>query len=330
MEMHPTILTTWSFGPVGNEPAMAILNAGGSALDAAVAGATAVENDPTINSVGVGGLPDANGHVSLDGCVMTDPNRCGSVACIRHFANPCAIARSVMEKTIHIMLVGDGAEEFADREGYTRQELLTPHARAEWEKWSADPRNLDRTKYRGWIPPVNVEEIARKGGTAVRSGDGPAGSHDTVSILVIDNHNQLAGVCSTSGMAFKLPGRIGDSPIIGHGLYVDQQAGAAAATGNGELVMGTCGSFLAVELMRQGASPLDAILECLRRITRRFELGPDHQVAMIAMAAPPREGKEWGGWASAAIRPGFRHTITDSGGTRVEEPTRVLIPESLA
>ncbi len=343
----PAILSTWSFGPVGNEPGMAILNAGGSALDAAIAAATAIENDPTINSVGIGGLPDADGRVSLDGCVMTDPDRCGSVAVLRRHANPCEIARRVMDKTIYVMLAGEGADAFADREGFPSCDLLTPFAKSEWEKWAHDPKNIDRLKYQGWIPPQNVEEIARStsratgspalrgqpvraatdaSGHTVRGGDGPSGSHDTVSILAIDADNQLAGVCSTSGMAFKVPGRIGDSPIIGHGLYVDQQAGGAAATGNGELVMGTCGSFLAVELMRRGATPLDALIDCLHRITQRFTLGPDHQVAMIAMAAPPREGKEWGGWATAAIRPGFRHTITDAGGTRVEEPTRVLMP----
>jgi isoaspartyl peptidase/L-asparaginase-like protein (Ntn-hydrolase superfamily) len=321
----PAILSTWSFGPVGNEPGMALLKQGGDALDAAILAATVIENDPSINSVGVGGLPDASGRVSLDGCVMTDPNRCGSVACLRRFANPCAIARRVMEKTIHVMLAGEGADDFAQREGFTPTELLTEHAREEWQKWSSDPKNIDRVKYQGWIPPLNVEEKAKSGGS-IRGGDGPAGSHDTVSILTIDQRGQLAGACSTSGMAFKVPGRVGDSPIIGHGLYVDQSAGAAAATGNGELVMGTCGSFLAVELMRRGATPLDAMIEVLTRITKQFTLGPDHQVAMLAMAAAPKPGKQWGGWASAAIRPGFRHTITDGSGTRVEEPTRILIP----
>jgi len=311
--MPPVILSTWSFGPVANEPGMAILRAGGSALDAVVAGATAVENDPTIQSVGIGGLPDADGHVSLDGCVMTDPDRCGSVACLRRHANPCAIARRVMEKTIHVMLAGEGADAFAEREGFPRRELLTPEAKAEWEKWAAG--RVDRAKYQGWVPPQNVEETARSG---------PKASHDTVSILALDQHNTLAGACSTSGMAFKVPGRIGDSPIIGHGLYVDQRAGAAAATGNGELVIGVCGSFLAVELMRGGATPLDAITEVLRRICERFTLGPDHQVAMIAMAAPPAKGRQWGGWASAAIRSGFLHTITDEACTRVEDAQRVV------
>lgn len=318
------MLTTWSFGPIANAPGMAILNAGGDALDAVIAAATAVEDDLTVNSVGAGGLPDASGRVSLDGCVMTNPDRCGSVAFVRNYAHVCAIARRVMERTIHVMLVGDGAEEFAAREGFARRELLTAYAREEWEKWQRDPRNLDREHYRGCIPPVNVEEVARSmsggdgGRTRVRSGDGPDASHDTVSIIARDQRGKLAGACSTSGMAFKVPGRVGDSPIIGHGLYVDQDAGAAAATGNGELVMGTCGSFLAVELMRRGASPMDAAVEALERIVKRFTLGPDHQVGMIAMG---RDGR----WASAAIRPGFSHTISDDRGTRVEEGQRVVV-----
>ncbi|MBX3406132.1 MAG: isoaspartyl peptidase/L-asparaginase [Phycisphaeraceae bacterium] len=327
--MQPIVLSTWSFGPVANNPAWEVLvrrgdegGGGGGVLDAVIAGATAVENDPTINSVGIGGLPDASGRVSLDGCVMENPDRAGAVACLRRFANPCAIARRVMEKTIHIMLVGEDADRFAEREGFApigEKGLLTDYARGEWEKWISDPRHLDRDKYRGWIPPLNIEEKARSG---------PDQSHDTVCVLGMDGRGRLAGACSTSGMAFKVPGRVGDSPIIGHGLYVDQEAGAAAATGNGELVMGTCGSFLAVEMMRRGAMPIDAATEALTRITKRFKLGPDHQVAMIVMASAKGaggHGREWGGWASAAIRPGFQHTITDAGGTRVEPAQRVLM-----
>lgn len=326
--MHPVILSTWSFGPVGNVPAMVELQHGASALDAAVVCATAIEDDPGINSVGVGGLPDADGHVSLDACVMTDPSRCGSVAFIRRFANPAQIARRVMERTIHVMLVGEGAEQFALREGFTPRELLTDHARAEWERWQSDPRTIDRDKYKGWIPPLNVEEIARSGARARPAAPSPDAhlSHDTVSILAVDQHRRLAGVCTTSGMAFKVPGRVGDSPIIGHGLYVDQEAGGAAATGNGELVMGTCASFLAVERMRAGATPLEAIIEALSRIRRRFDIHPDHQVAMIAMAPAPTGDEPWRGWASAALKPGFHHTISDVRGTRVEDPLHVLMP----
>lgn len=325
--MHPVMLSTWSFAPVGNEPAMAAMKAGASALDAVELAARAIEDDPSINSVGVGGLPDASGRVSLDGCIMTNPDRCGSVACLRRYANPVSIARRVMEKTIHVMLVGEGAEEFASREGFTPRELLTDHARKEWETWRSDPRHLDRERYKGWIPPLNVEETARAGGSVTgRRYHDASWSHDTVSILAIDGRGQFAGACSTSGMAFKVPGRVGDSPIIGHGLYVDQRVGGAAATGNGELVMGTCGSFLAVELMRRGASPLDAACEALGRIKDRFNLHPDHQVAMIVMAAAtPHAPDRWPGWATVALKPGFHHTISDHEGTRVEPPTRVLV-----
>lgn len=316
--MHPLVLSTWSFGPIANRAAMAELDRSDpqpTALDAVVAAATAVENDPTINSVGVGGIPDADGHVSLDGCVMTDPDRCGSVACIRRFANPVAIARRVMERTIHVMLVGDGAEAFAAREGFQPATLLTDAAKAEWLKWRSNPHTHDRDRDRGWIPPTNVEE--RTSGAATPEPY----THDTVSILARDGEGRLAGACSTSGMAFKVPGRVGDSPIIGHGLYVDQHAGAAAATGTGELIMGVCGSFLAVELMRQGRDPLEAITEVLRRITKQWgpRLLPEYQVAMIAMTPDGR-------WASAALRPGFNYTITDARGTGVE-PGQTIFDE---
>jgi isoaspartyl peptidase/L-asparaginase-like protein (Ntn-hydrolase superfamily) len=317
--MSETILSTWSFGPVANAAALAELARGGTALDAAVAAAGAVELDPSVNSVGVGGIPDADGQVSLDACVMTDPARCGSVAFVRKYPNPAAIARRVMEKTIHVMLVGEGAEQFAAREGFEAAPLLTGEAIGEWAKWRSAPATLDRARYRGWLPPVNVEEseMGRAGGPGGSARRGEMSSHDTVSILVRDEAGRLAGVCTTSGMAFKVPGRVGDSPIIGHGLYVDQRAGAAAATGTGELVMGVCGSFLAVELMRGGVSVRQAIEGVLRRIEASYTLEPEHQVALIAMAPD-------GTWASGALRGGFVHCVSDGAGTRVEPAQAVL------
>lgn len=310
----PLMLSTWSFGPIANNAGTPVMQRGGSALDAVVAAATAVEDDKSVRSVGVGGVPDADGQVSLDGCVMTNPDRCGSVAYVRRYPNPVAIARRVMEKTIHVMLVGSGAEQFASREGFQPRPLLTGEAIEQWEKWRGDPGSLDREQYRGWLPPINVEEEQRGGG---RLHPEPQ-SHDTVGILARDGTGKLAGACSTSGMAFKVPGRVGDSPIIGHGLYVDQEAGAAAATGTGELVMGVSGSFLAVELMRSGKDPIEAILAVLERISSRFRLHNDHQVAMIAIRPD-------GDWASAALRPGFSHTITDEEGTRVEHAQHVML-----
>ncbi|MEC9373125.1 MAG: isoaspartyl peptidase/L-asparaginase [Planctomycetota bacterium] len=322
--MHPFLLTTWSFGPVGNDAAFPILIEGGAALDAVVAAATVFEDDPTIDSVGVGGLPDADGEVSLDGAIMTDPRRCGAVCIIRHYPNPVQIARRVMEKTIHISLCGAGAEEFALREGFERRPLLTDKSRGVWEDWRRDPRNIDRDRFRGWLPPINKEEMEGIDATRIRASDvagptgGPHGSHDTVSIIGRDSDGKLAVACSTSGMAFKVPGRVGDSPIIGQGLYCDQKAGAAAATGTGELISGVCGSFLVVEHMRNGASPHDAIKRTLERIAESYKLVHEHQVAFIA-AAPSGE------WASGSLRPGFHHTITDENGTRVENPHFVLM-----
>jgi isoaspartyl peptidase/L-asparaginase-like protein (Ntn-hydrolase superfamily) len=313
--MPELLLSTWSFGAIANAAAIPALAAGGSALDAVVAGATAVEADERVDSVGVGGTPDADGDVSLDACVMTDPEHCGSVACVRGYANPTALARRVMEKTIHVLLVGDGAEKFAAREGFTRRSLLTDAARARWTKWRDELGRAGRSPYEGWVPPRHVEPA----GTQSYPEKSPR-SHDTIGLLARDRRGQLAGACSSSGMAFKVPGRVGDSPIIGHGLYVDQRAGAAVATGNGELIMGACGSFLAVELMRQGWSPQAACVEVVRRIAARKDILPDHHVAVIAIASAAAGG----GWASVALRPGFVHVVSDAAGTRVEPPHAVL------
>jgi L-asparaginase/N4-(beta-N-acetylglucosaminyl)-L-asparaginase len=314
--MSELVLSTWSFGPIGCEAGWQVLRAGGTALDAVVTGATAVEDDETVDCVGVGGTPDADGQVTLDACVMTNPDRCGAVACLRSYPHATAIARRIMERTIHFMLVGEGAEKFAAREGFQPRPLLTEQARARWLAWRSALGSNSGAAYRGWIPPRNVEEAGRR----APHEDMPSG-HDTVSLLARDRNGQLAGACSTSGMAFKVPGRVGDSPIIGHGVYVDQHAGAAAATGNGELIMGICGSFLVVELMRQGADPQVACAEALRRIADRFSLLPDHQVAFIAIAPQSRGGR----WASAALRPGFVHVVSDAGRTRVQPPHVVLL-----
>lgn len=309
-----TLLSTWSFGQVAARAAFPALAAGGSALDAVVAGASAVELDPTVDSVGVGGLPDASGRLSLDASVMTDPDRAGSVCFVRGFAHPTKIARDVMERTIHVMLAGDGAEAFARRLGHAErdQDALTDHARRLYLQWRDAHSEADAGGREGYTPPMNVEERYRRDSAADGSRAGePLPGHDTISLLARDRAGRLAGACTTSGLAFKLPGRVGDSPIIGHGLYVDQRAGAAAGTGTGELIMGVCGSFLIVEFMRQGLDPRAAIRRTLERIAERFTLHPDHQAGFIAMAPDGR-------WASGALRPGFTHCISDEKGTRLE------------
>jgi isoaspartyl peptidase/L-asparaginase-like protein (Ntn-hydrolase superfamily) len=320
MNTVPQILSTWSFGAVANDAAWPILSRGGSALDAAVEGATAVENDPSVDSVGVGGFPDADGRVSLDACVMENPDRCGSACFVRSYANVAKIARAVMDKTIHVMLAGDGVEKFAASQGFVKHptDLLTESAKQAWKQWRAEHDRAGvglRSGKLGVLPAMNVEERYKH---ARGVGATPGVGHDTVCVLARDTHGKLAGVCTTSGLGFKIPGRVGDSPIIGHGLYVDNEVGGASATGNGELVMGVCGSFLAVELMRQGREPIEAITEVLTRISKRYAIASEQQVAMIVM-------RRDGAWASAALRDGFAHCYRDGSGSQLAPAQRVLL-----
>jgi len=303
---HPIILSTWSFGRTANAAAWPILSAGGSALDAVEQACIAVEDDPAIDSVGRGGLPDASGVVSLDGCIMLSPRQCAGVCFVRRYGNPVSIARRVMERTHHLLLAGEGAEEFAQAQGFMPMELLTDEAREVWHKWRTDPAQLKGERYRGWLPPRNVEEkrgLSNLDRAAAADEALPHNrTHDTIGVLAIDARGTMAGACSTSGMAFKVPGRVGDSPIIGHGLYVDPAAGAAVATGTGELLMRTCGCFLAVELMRSGCSPPAAAAQTIERIADSCEILDDHQVGLITLAPT-------GEWSAAALRPGFRVAV---------------------
>ncbi|MDG2423436.1 MAG: N(4)-(beta-N-acetylglucosaminyl)-L-asparaginase [Phycisphaerales bacterium] len=312
----PFLLSTWSFGQRANEAAWPALAAGGSAMEAVEAVSVFCEDDPEIDSVGYGGLPDRDGEMSLDGCIMASPQQCGSVCALRRHRHPVTIARLVMEHTPHIMLAGSGADEFADAHGQPVEELLSPRAREAWLKWKAEHPDQARG-----IRPFDRD----RGGQLFAAGSNDEArwkdKHDTIGVLAIDERGKLAGACSTSGMPWKVPGRVGDSPIIGHGLYVDPDGGAAVATGTGELVMAICGSFLAVEMMRGGGMPRDAIMEVLNRIARRDDLASEHQLAIIALRPD-------GHWASGALRPGFRLAASDAGGHQLLEPEMVLFPES--
>ena len=297
----------------GGRDAWPGLVAGGSALDAVCTVADVAERDESIDSVGRGGLPDASGRMTLDACIMLGPAQCGAVAGVSRHLPVTRMARAVMERTPHVMIVGEGADAFADSVGIAPGELLSDGARAAWEEWKSGRRKgHDDGVDRGAHRPLD-----RGGGAGALFGERRWTDHDTVGVIARDARGSIAGACSTSGLPFKLPGRVGDSPIPGHGLYVDPEAGAATATGAGELVMGVCGSFLAVECMRRGASPAEALVEVLRRIERSRELQPSHQVAMIALSAT-------GAWASAALREGFLVAVTDASGTRTEPPTVTL------
>ena len=236
----PIFIATWPFGLAACERSRSELGSSGSILNAVERGINLTELDETVDSVGVGGAPNADGVVQLDASFMDGLHqRAGSVAGLEGYPNPISVARRVMEATKHVMLVGQDAAKFAKQQKFVQRELLTATSRERWEKWKA----------------------AQKAGTSAVEK-----SHDTIALLGLGADGHLCGGCSTSGLAFKLPGRVGDSPLIGSGLYVDGEIGAAGATGVGENVLRYCASFLIVEFMRQGKSPTDACEAAIRRI----------------------------------------------------------------
>jgi len=303
--MTPLILSTWHFGRIANAAGWRILNAGGSALDAVEAACAAVEEDPEVTSVGYGGFPDASGEVTLDAVIMAEPGRCGAVACLRGFVPAISVARRVMEKTPHLLLVGPKAEEFAAREGFPRRELLTDRARTAWEEWKRQQ--------------AAQRQASDQKSSVLANGD-QAADHDTIGVLACDQAGVLAGACSTSGLAFKLPGRVGDSPIVGHGLYVDPDVGAAMGTGHGELIMRVCGTFLIVEEMRRGQTPQVAICNALQRIVHVASPLPKQQAAFIAL-------RKDGVWAAGALRPGFQVAVRSFTEDDLLNPQIVLSTE---
>lgn len=290
----PIVLSTWNFGLKANEEAWKILAKGGKALDAVEKGVRVVEDDPNERSVGYGGRPDRDGRVTLDACIMDENYNIGSVACLEDIKNPISVARAVMEKTPHVMLVGDGALQFAVSQGFKKQNLLTPESEKEWKDW------LKESKYK---PIVNIE------------------NHDTIGMIALDEKGNLSGACTTSGMAFKMHGRVGDSPIIGAGLFVDNEVGAATATGHGEEVIRMVGTHLVVELMRQGKNPQQACKEAVERIVKitksRNKNLKDIQVGFIAL-------NKKGEYGAYCIQDGFNFAVYDQKGNRLEKPEFAL------
>lgn len=251
----PIAICTWAFTKA-NEVAGAALSKGKSALDAAIEGVAVEEENIKNTTVGKGGAPDREGNVTLDACVMAPNGDCGAVVCVENITHVAALARKVMEDTPHVMLAGEGAEEFAYTHGFKKETLLTEASKKAWEEW------LETSEYK---PIINIE------------------NHDTIGMLTLDAEGDIAGACTTSGLSYKMKGRVGDSPIIGSGLFVDNEIGGAAATGMGEEIMKTVGSFLIVELMRNGMSPQKACEEAVRRIVTKNKKYKDFQIAYIAI-----------------------------------------------
>jgi N4-(beta-N-acetylglucosaminyl)-L-asparaginase len=296
---RPLVVSTWDFGIAANKAAWAVLSAGGRSLDAVEAGARIPEADLTNHTVGRAGYPDRDGHVTLDASIMDEFGNCGAVAALENIAHPVSVARRVMEKTPHVLLVGEGATQFAVEQGFIREELLTAESRQAWQKWRQSASGYNP------IPNRENEESGRRPPHAGHIPGGP-GNHDTIGMLAIDQHGNLAGACTTSGMAWKMRGRVGDSPIIGAGLYVDNNIGAATSTGVGEEVIRNAGSFLVVELMRQGHSPVAACREAVRRILQRTSnRDKDFQVGFLAIS----KSAQIGAWA---VQKGFTYAVCDA------------------
>ena len=265
-------ISTWKTTEA-NLKAGLLLDKGIDGLTAAVEGVAVEEENPKNTTVGFGGAPDRTGKVTLDACVMNHLGDCGAVVAVENIVNVARLAKDVMEKTPHVMLAGKGAQDFAISEGYKQTDLLTEKSKEDWKKW------LESEEYK---PIINIE------------------NHDTIGMLCLDKNNNISGACTTSGLAYKMRGRVGDSPIIGSGLFIDNKIGGAVATGLGEEVVKTVGSFLVVELMRQGKSPQEACETAVKRIVSSNSQENKFQVAYIAI-------NKNGDVGSYSIEPGFTY-----------------------
>lgn len=301
---HPILLSTWSFGKDANDVAWPVLLDTG-ALDAVEAACRHAEDDLANHTVGVGGYPDHSGRVSLDASIMLAPARSGAVCGVRDHAAAISIARAVLEDTPYRLLCGPDADAFAETVGIPRADLLTEAAGRAWKTW------IDQG--RPHYPLANLEDRIRQRATDPIDET----HHDTIGVLALDAGGTLAGGCTTSGLAFKLAGRVGDSPLIGHGVYVDPGVGACVCTGRGELISGICAAFLAVESLRNGRSLHDAIRLVLDRAASVYDLGPDDQAALLLL-------DPGGSVCAGALLDGFRYAVRNADRDELLEPDIVL------
>ena len=280
------VISTWSHGIKANDEAWKVLSDGGKSIDAVEAGVRITEADITNRSVGIGGRPDREGHVTLDACIMDENSKCGSVACLEGIKHPISVARAVMDKTPHVMLVGEGARDFAIEQGFEKCKTPIKEVKKDWKEWKKENKELLRK------PRINHE------------------NHDTIGMLALDEFGNISGSCTTSGWAYKMHGRVGDSPIIGAGLFIDNEIGGACATGMGEAIIRIAGSHTVVELMRQGKSPQDACRLAVERIISKHDDLTGLQCGFIAMDVYGRVG-------SYSVYSGFNYAFQKEDGKNV-------------
>ena len=284
--MEPIVISTWEHGIAANNNAWKVLNNNGRAFDAVEQGVRTTESDMTNRSVGIAGRPDRDGHVTLDACIMDEKSKCGSVAYLEGIKHPISVARAVMENTPHVMLVGKGAKQFALDYGFKNIKSPIKEVKQDWKGWKKE------NKHKFEKPVINSE------------------NHDTIGMLALDVNGNLSGACTTSGWAYKTPGRVGDSPIIGAGLFVDNEVGAACATGLGEAVIRIAGSHTVVELMRQGYSPEESCKMAVERIIAKHEDMTGIQCGFIAL-------DKFGNYGGYSVYNGFNYALTSSSGSKL-------------
>ena len=274
-DVKPIVIATWN---VQNATAKAweVIQKNQSALDAVEQGCMVEEADVKNSTVGMGGLPDRDGHVTLDACVMDKDGNYGAVVNVQNITHVVSLAKKVMQETPHVILAGLGAEQFAYEQGFKKENLLTESSKKAWERWK------EKSEYK---PIINIE------------------NHDTIGMLAIDKNGDISGACTSSGLAYKMSGRVGDSAIIGSGLFIDNEVGGATASGLGEDILKTVGSFLIVELMRQGKSPQKACEEAVKRVVKKAGVNyKNFQVGFIALNKKGETG-------AYCIHPGFSYTV---------------------
>ena len=295
----PVVVSTWDSGVTANKAAWPLLKKNGDAIDAVEAGGRASEDEPSC-CVGLDAWPDRDGNVTLDACIMNGNGDCGGVSFLGRIKHPVSVARKVMENTPHVLLSGKGAQEFAVANGFKLESgELSPAARKEWQEW------LKKSQYK---PGVNIEN-RRPPGVILQFApyyfENGLPNHDTIGTIALDGKGGLAGMVTTSGLAFKMHGRVGDSPIIGAGLFVDNEVGAATSSGVGEEVIRICGTHTVIEQMRFGRTPELACREAIRRIVKRDPVkAKEFQVGFVALS----KNGQIGGFA---IQKGFTFTVTN-------------------